>query len=72
MWDQMIRIVGLHEANFLKLDCSKIKSTLGWKPVWDVKTTMSKIVEWSNVYLQHGDIVESMEKQIGEFVGEIV
>lgn len=25
---------GPHEANFLKLDCSKIKRVFGWKPRW--------------------------------------
>ena len=34
-----------HEANFLKLDCSKLKNTFGWKPSWNVETTMEKIVE---------------------------
>ena len=36
---------GPHEANFLKLDCSKLKSVFGWKPRWNVETTMEKIVE---------------------------
>jgi CDP-glucose 4,6-dehydratase len=60
---------GPHEANFLKLDCSKIKTTFGWKPVWNVQTAMDKIVEWSDCYLRHGDVVECMERQIKEFCG---
>ena len=28
---------GPHEAHFLKLDCSKIKSELGWKPHWHIE-----------------------------------
>lgn len=59
---------GPHEANFLKLDCSKLKTTFGWKPRWNVETTMEKIVEWSNVYLLGQDVAECMEKQIREFV----
>ena len=31
---------GPHEANFLKLDCSKMKSTFGWKPRWNVEQAM--------------------------------
>ena len=58
---------GPHEANFLKLDCSKIKRTFGWKPVWNVEKTMEKIVDWSDCYLKRGDIVECMERQIEEF-----
>ncbi len=59
---------GPHEANFLKLDCSKLKSTFGWSPVWNVETTMEKIVEWSVAYLTGGDVGAVMDKQIKEFL----
>ena len=59
---------GPHEANFLKLDCSKIKSVFGWRPRWNVEKAMEKIVEWSKVYMDGGDIVECMDGQIGEFM----
>ena len=59
---------GPHEANFLKLDCSKIKSVFGWKTTWHMQDTMEKIVEWTKCYLEKGDIVDCMEKQIREFV----
>ena len=49
---------GPHEANFLKLDCSKLKSVFGWRPRWNVETTMEKIVEWSLVYLKDGHVAE--------------
>lgn len=59
---------GPHEANFLKLDCSKLKTTFGWKPVWNVETTMEKIVEWSVAYLKGEDVGAVMDRQIGEFL----
>ena len=59
---------GPHEANFLKLDCSKLKSTFGWSPVWNVETTMEKIVEWSVAYLTGVNVSDVMDKQIGEFL----
>ncbi len=59
---------GPHEANFLKLDCSKMKHTFGWKPRWDVKTTMEKIVEWSVKYLNGENVAECMKRQIDEFL----
>ena len=61
---------GPHEANFLKLDCSKLKTTFGWEPRWDVRTTMEKIVEWSDAYLHGGDFKEVMKQQIKEFCEE--
>lgn len=60
---------GPHEANFLKLDCSKIKKTFGWKPRWHVEEAVEKTVEWSKVYFAGGDIPACMDRQIQEFFG---
>ncbi len=57
-----------HEAKFLRLDCSKFKNTFGWKPCWHIDTTISKIIEWTKVYQEDGDIRECMERQIKEFL----
>lgn len=59
---------GPHEANFLKLDCSKLKKTLQWKPRWNVETAMEKIVEWTKVYFEDGNVSECMDRQIAEFL----
>ncbi|MCI7738112.1 MAG: CDP-glucose 4,6-dehydratase [Lachnospiraceae bacterium] len=59
---------GPHEANFLKLDCSKIKHTFGWKPVWGVKEAIEKTVEWSKAWLAGADINDVMQQQILDFV----
>jgi len=59
---------GPHEANFLKLDCSKIKSTFGWKPRWCVKEAVDKTVEWTQAYLQQDDVCEIMDRQIAKFL----
>lgn len=60
---------GPHEANFLKLDCSKIKNVFGWQPRWDVATAMEKIVEWYGTYIEQGDMNACMDRQIKEFLG---
>lgn len=61
---------GPHEANFLKLDCSKLKAVFGWKPRWHVKDAVSKTVEWTRVYEAGGaDLIYGcMCGQIEEFV----
>lgn len=59
---------GPHEANFLKLDCSKLKRTLGWSPRWNVETAMEKIVEWTRIYFAGGDVTACMDRQIAEFL----
>lgn len=61
---------GPHEANFLKLDCSKIKATLGWQATWHVEEAIEKIVEWSLVYMKQGNVAECMDRQIEEFIKE--
>ena len=58
-----------HEANFLKLDCSKIKSVFDWKPRWNLDMAVEKVAEWTRVYLNHGDVSACMHKQIDEFIG---
>lgn len=55
---------GPHEANFLKLDCSKIKSIFNWKPTWHVEKAIEKTVEFA----KSNDIIECMNKQIEEFI----
>lgn len=61
---------GPHEANFLKLDCSKLKKTFGWKPRWDFDMAMEKSVEWAKVYEAGTDVVACMDEQIWEFLSE--
>lgn len=62
----------VHEANFLKLDCSKLKSVFGWKPHWHVNQAVQKTVEWSEVWLKNGNIQECMDKQIEDFLNSKV
>lgn len=58
---------GPHEANFLKLDCSKLKMVFGWKPKWNFDMAMEKTVEWSKVYVNGGDVIACMDRQIEEY-----
>ncbi len=51
---------GPHEANFLKLDCSKIKSTLKWEPKWNIHQAIAEIVNWTNVYRNGDDLYQYM------------
>ena len=42
---------GPHEANFLKLDCSKLKRVFGWQPRWHIREALALTVDWSRAYL---------------------
>ncbi len=59
---------GPHEANFLKLDCSKLKTAFNWKPHWNLETAIEKVVEWSKVWITGEDVRQVMNKQIQEFL----
>ena len=59
---------GPHEANFLRLDCSLIKNTFGWKPRWNVETTMENIVRWSKAYFDGAEVAAVMDSQIDEYL----
>jgi len=59
---------GPHEANFLKLDCSKAKSVLGWKPRWDIKTAVEKVVEFAKAGTDE-ERVACVDRQISEYFG---
>lgn len=59
---------GPHEANFLKLDCSKLKTTFGWHPCWDLEKAVEETVRWSKCYLDGGDVRKCMDVQIERFL----
>ncbi len=59
---------GPHEANFLKLDCSKIKTVFGWKVKWDIETAIEKTLDWSMAHMAGENVSDCMIKQIKEFI----
>lgn len=61
---------GPHEANFLRLDCTKLKSVFGWEPKWNAQTAVEKTVEWTRVWAQGGDCSRKLDEQIEEFFSE--
>ncbi len=61
---------GPHEANFLKLDCSKLKQTFGWTPCWHIGEALQKTVEWSKAYLEGQDMRPVTDRQIRGYFGD--
>ena len=59
---------GPHEANFLKLDCRKIKETFGWSPRWNISEAVQKTVEWTKEWQAGNDVRACMERQIREYM----
>jgi CDP-glucose 4,6-dehydratase len=60
-----------HEANYLKLDCSKAKAELDWFPRWDIHTALESIVEWNKIFLSGAKVRNVTEQQIQKYFSSI-
>ena len=58
----------LHEAHYLKLDCSKSKTRLHWRPRWNLDTAVDRIVAWTQAYREGKDLQVVGQEQIAEYV----
>lgn len=56
-----------HEATYLKLDCSKAHSRLGWTPKLDLATTLSWTAAWYDAFYKGEDVVSLSIRQIEQF-----
>lgn len=59
---------GPHEANFLKLDCSRLKRMFHWQPTWNVEEAVRRTVEWTKACLAGDDVDACTDRQIREFL----
>lgn len=57
-----------HEANFLKLDCTKLKATFGWSPRWHIQRAVEKTAEWTKAWQGGCDIAAVSDGQIKEYL----
>ncbi len=60
-----------HEADFLQLDCSRLKTVFGWQPRWHIAQAVEKTVEWTRVWLDGGNVPREMERDIQAYHGVI-
>lgn len=61
---------GPHEANFLKLDCSKIKTLFGWKPTWHITDAIDNVCRWTKMWLEGSSVSGEMDREILTFIKE--
>jgi len=59
-----------HEAHYLKLDCSKAKTVIGWRPLWDLEKAIDSIIEWTKAYAWKRDVTAACMKQIAAYSNE--
>lgn len=67
-YDMIYDLNKLHEANLLKLDCSKAYNVLKWRNVWDGSTTVEKTIDWYKNYYEKNIILtnDNLENYINE------
>jgi len=56
-----------HEALYLRLDCSKARSKLGWYPVWSIEDAIVNVADWYQAYLRNEDMQAFSLKQIQQY-----
>jgi CDP-glucose 4,6-dehydratase len=56
-----------HEAHYLKLDCSKAKMRLGWKPRWSLDNTLERIIAWHKEWIKGGCMKSYTLKEISNY-----
>ncbi|WP_282178802.1 CDP-glucose 4,6-dehydratase [Maribacter stanieri] len=57
-----------HEANFLKLDCSKAKKKLKWQPKWGLEYTTGLIIDWHQKWMSSENMQEHCLMEIKEYL----
>lgn len=67
-WSYNPELSAPHEANFLKLDCSKVKAIFGWKPHWHIEKCMEMVCRFNKVWRNGGSIAEEMDAEIRDFL----
>lgn len=53
-----------HEANYLKLDCSKAHTLLHWQPKWNISQALAAVVDWTKAYHRGEDMQVFSFRQI--------
>lgn len=56
-----------HEAGILKLDCSKARSLLGWRPQWDLEKTLQATVAWYRAHAEGRNTLPLILEQIAAY-----
>jgi CDP-glucose 4,6-dehydratase len=59
----------LHEATLLKLDISKARARLAWRPALDLDATLALTADWYRAWLEGGDLRTLTEQQLDHYLG---
>ena len=57
-----------HEANYLRLDSSKARERLSWKPRWLLETALEKTFDWHEAWRTGSDMCQITRAQIDGYL----
>lgn len=60
-----------HEAGYLKLDISKAKKRLAWKPIWRLEQTLTRIILWQQAWLNGQDMQKACVQEINDYMRDM-
>ena len=68
-WENRAEKNAPHEADFLRLDNTKIRETFGWKPVWHIRDAVKASADWCEAYRESPEAsVRELLRQIDTYV----
>ena len=60
-----------HEAHTLKLDSSKAKHHLGWRPRWNLEAALDHTLEWHAAWRKGAEMAEVSLAQISDYSADL-
>ncbi len=57
-----------HEASYLRLDCEKIKSVFGWRPVWNIRKAVELVCTWTRAWMDGKNIASEMDRETADYL----
>lgn len=70
-WENRAEADAPHEANYLKLDCNKIKTVLGWHPRWKIEKCVDLTCRFSKIWLAGENVAKEMDQEIEAYFGQL-
>lgn len=64
---QLDMAINPHEAHYLKLDCSKARLEMGWKPLLSLSQSLDLVVQWYRAFYEKHDMYEETCRQIENY-----
>jgi len=67
-WQSRVEKNAVHEANLLKLDCTKMRETFGIAPKWGIEQAVKATVDWAKCWMNNENIYSCMCRQIRQYI----